>query len=63
MLELFPGNITFVRIANERNPLLGRKLDEGLAAIGAPACVRTTEAEGARVTRSEERRVGKECRL
>jgi len=51
MLELFPSNIAFMRIANERSPLLGCKLHEGLAAIGAPACMRTTEAEGARVTR------------
>jgi hypothetical protein len=39
LLELLPGYVTLVRVANERNPLLGRQFDKRLVAVG-------TEAQG-----------------
>jgi hypothetical protein len=44
-LEFTPGNITFVRIVNERSPFLGRKSHEGMATVGMPAGVRAPKAE------------------
>src|SRR5260370_11401914 len=51
MLEFLPGNITLMRIANKRGPLLGRKSFPGKAPVRILARARAAKAEGSSVAR------------
>ena len=51
LLELLPGNVGVMRIANERSPFLGRKSYNNMVAVGTLSLVRAPIAECSSVAR------------